>query len=223
MLRPFQLVGRHARLEPLTSEHVPGLAAAAAGDRSSYAFTSVPDGLHETADYVRAALAEQSGGQVLPFAVVRTRDDAVVGSTRFLDMAVLGRPGVVLPDESRTPDVVEIGSTWYAASAQRTAVNTEVKLLLLGHAFDAWGVLRVTLKTDARNQRSRAAIDGLGAVFEGVRRAHTTASDGTVRDSAYYSIVAAEWPAVRDGLRRKLDRARQEPQVTMQHSAVPNG
>jgi RimJ/RimL family protein N-acetyltransferase len=82
-----------------------------------------------------------------------------------------------------------------------------VKLLQLGHAFDVWRVLRVTLKTDARNQRSRTAIERLGARFEGVRRAHTTAGDGTVRDSAYYSILAAEWPAVRDGLRLRLDRA----------------
>lgn len=82
-----------------------------------------------------------------------------------------------------------------------------MKLLQLGHAFDVWRVLRVTLKTDARNQRSRTAIERLGARFEGVRRAHTTAGDGTVRDSAYYSILAAEWPAVRDGLRLRLDRA----------------
>ena len=204
VLRPFTLTGRHARLEPLSTVHVAGLAAAAAEDRSSYAFTRVPDGAVEAAEYVRAALAEQAGGQVLPFAVVRSRDDAVVGSTRFLDMEVLGRPGVVLPSEELPPDGVEIGSTWYAASAQRTAVNTEVKLLLLAHAFEVWRVLRVTLKTDARNQRSRAAIERLGARAEGIRRAHTTASDGTVRDSAYYSIVAAEWPTVRDGLRRRL-------------------
>jgi len=204
VLRPFELTGRHVRLEPLSTAHEPGLVAAAAEDRSSYALTRVPDGPIEVAAYVRAALAEQDGGQVLPFAVVRTRDDAVVGCTRFLDMEVLGRPESVLLDTDRTPDVVEIGSTWYAASAQRTPLNTEAKLLLLGHAFDAWQVLRVTLKTDARNQRSRTAIERLGAVFEGIRRAHTLASDGTVRDSAYYSIVAAEWPAVRDGLRSRL-------------------
>ena len=207
MLRPFELTGRHVRLEPLSSAHVPGLVAAAAEDRSSYGWTSVPDGPEEAAEYVRSALAEQDGGRVLPFAVVRTGDDAVVGSTRFLDMEVLGRPDVVLLDDERPPDAVEIGSTWYAASAQRTPLNTEAKLLLLGHAFDVWRVLRVTLKTDARNQRSRAAIERLGASFEGVRRAHTIASDGTVRDSAYFSIVSAEWPAVRNGLRRRLSGA----------------
>ena len=204
MLRAFELAGEHARLEPLSEAHAPALAAAAAVDRSSYAFTRVPDGREEAAEFVRQALAEQAGGQVLPFAVVRTRDDTVVGSTRFLDMEVLGVPGVVVPDDRRPPSVVEIGSTWYAASAQRTALNTEVKLLLLGHAFDVWRVLRVTLKTDARNERSRTAIERLGARLEGIRRAHTTASDGTIRDSAYYSIVAAEWPAVRNGLLRRL-------------------
>lgn len=207
MLRAFELTGEHVRLEPLSPAHVPALAAAAAEDRGSYAFTRVPDGPAETAEYVRAALGERAAGQVLPFAVVRAHDDAVVGSTRFLDMEVLGVPGVLVPDEQRPPSVVEIGSTWYAASAQRTALNSQVKLLLLGHAFDVWRVLRVTLKTDARNQRSRTAIERLGARFEGVRRAHTMASDGTVRDSAYYSIVAAEWPGVRDGLRRRLDGA----------------
>lgn len=219
MLSPFVLAGEHVRLEPLSRGHVPGLAAAAAEDRASYAFTHVPDGHAETAEYVATALAELAGGRVLPFAVVRTRDDAVVGSTRFLDMEVLGRPGVVVPDDERPPSVVEIGSTWYAASAQRTALNTEVKLLLLGHAFDVWRVLRVSLKTDARNQRSRTAIERLGARSEGIRRAHTTASDGTIRDSAYYSILAAEWPAVRDGLRHRLGR-------TAGHEAtapVPNG
>jgi N-acetyltransferase len=211
MLTPFVLAGEHVRLEPLSPAHVPGLAAAAAEDRAGYAFTRVPDGEADTADYVRTALAEQAGGQVLPFAVVRAADDAVVGSTRFLDMEVLGLPGVVAPSDDRPPSVVEIGSTWYAASAQRTPLNTEVKLLLLGHAFDGWRVLRVTLKTDARNQRSRTAIERLGARFEGIRRAHTTASDGTVRDSAYYSVVAAEWPAVRDGLRSRLRRAPATP------------
>jgi N-acetyltransferase len=206
MLSPVHLTGEHARLEPLSTAHVPGLAAAAAEDRSSYALTRVPDGPAETAEYVRTALTEQAGGQVLPFAVVRTSDDAVVGSTRYLDMEVLGRPGVVLPDDEYPPTVVEVGSTWYAASAQRTPINTEAKLLLLGHAFDVWGALRVTLKTDARNERSRTAIARLGARFEGIRRAHTTASDGTIRDSAYYSIVGTEWPGVRAGLRRRLGR-----------------
>ena len=115
-MTPLRLAGEHARLEPLSAAHVPGLAAAAAEDRGSYAFTRVPDGEAEAEEYVRTALAEQAGGQVLPFAVLRTRDDAVVGSTRFLDMEVLGVPGVVVPDDRHPPSVVEIGSTWYASA-----------------------------------------------------------------------------------------------------------
>jgi RimJ/RimL family protein N-acetyltransferase len=204
MLAPFGLSGRHARLEPMTEAHVPRLAAAAAEDRATYAFTRVPRGGVETAEYVRAALAEQAEGRALPWVVRRCVDDAVVGSTRYLDMELLGG-AVPVPDADHPPSVLEIGNTWYAASAQRTAINTEVKLLLLTQAFDVWDVVRVTLKTDARNARSRAAIERLGARFEGIRRAHTLAVDGTVRDSAYYSIVRAEWPNVRSGLLQRLD------------------
>lgn len=205
MLTPFVLEDRHVRLEPLVLEHVPALAGAAAEDRTSYAFTRVPDGLDDTEAYVRSALQDQATGGSLPFAVRRLSDDRVVGSTRFLDLEVFTSPtpwppGVAhgpVPDDDHPPTVAEIGSTWYAASAQRTVVNSACKLLMLSKAFDDWGCLRVTLKTDARNAASRAGIERLGALFEGVRRAHTPASDGTVRDSAYYSIVAAEWPAVR--------------------------
>jgi RimJ/RimL family protein N-acetyltransferase len=199
VLTPFVLEDRHVRLEPLVLEHVPGLADAAAEDRTSYAFTRVPDGLEDTEAYVRSALLDQATGTSLPFAVRRLSDDRLVGSTRFLDLERFGGP---VPDDEHPPTVAEIGSTWYAASAQRTAVNSACKLLLLSRAFDDWGCLRVTLKTDARNRASRAGIERLGALFEGGRRAHTTASDGTVRDSAYYSILAAEWPAVRDRLVR---------------------
>jgi RimJ/RimL family protein N-acetyltransferase len=203
MLTPFSLHGQHARLEPLSEAHVPALAAAAAQDRTTYAYTHVPAGEAEAAEYVAAALREQAAGQALPWAIRRLADGAVVGSTRFLDLGLLGGPGAELGDE-RPPNVLEIGHTWYAASAQRTAVNTEVKLLLLSHAFDVWSALRVSLKTDARNARSRAAIERLGASFEGVRRAHMTAADGGVRDTAYYSITRPEWPAVRDRLATRL-------------------
>jgi RimJ/RimL family protein N-acetyltransferase len=199
MLRPFALEGRHARLEPLTERHVEGLAAAAAEDRSGYRFARVPDGVAATGEYVRQALAEQAAGRTLPFAVRRLADDRLVGSTRYLDMEVFGTPDGE-PADDRPPSVLEIGATWYAASAQRTAVNTDVKLSLLAHAFEVWEVLRVTLKTDARNQGSRTAILRLGARFEGVRRAHVPAVDGGVRDTAYYSILRAEWPDVRAAL-----------------------
>ena len=208
MLTPLILEGRSVRLEPLALEHADDLARAAAEDRSTYAYTWVPDGPADAERYVQAALEHQAGGRALPWAVRRLSDGRVVGSTRFLDLEVFGwpppwPPGVAPgpePSDERPPSVVEIGSTWYAATAQRTGVNAEVKLLLLTHAFEAWQALRVTLKTDARNTASRRAIERLGAAFEGVRRAHAPASDGTVRDSAYFSIVASEWPGVRRDL-----------------------
>ena len=174
MIEPFTLTGRHVRLEPLAAAHVDGLAAAAAEERGSYGYTWVPDGPDETARYVEAALEHASAGRAVPFAVRRLADGVLVGST------------------------------WYAASAQRTAINTECKLLLLTHAFETWRSLRVTLKTDARNAASRRAIERIGGRFEGVRRVHTVATDGSLRDTAYFSIVAAEWFTVRAGLVARL-------------------
>ena len=212
MLAPFTLTGRHVRLEPLDPSHVDGLAAAAAESRDSFGFTWVPDGRDDTVRYVEAALEHASSGRAVPFAVRRLSDGALVGSTRFLDLEVFQDPapwppGIGTggaPTDDNPPSVAEIGSTWYAASAQRTAINTEAKLLLLTHAFETWRSLRVTLKTDARNAASRRAIERVGARFEGVRRVQTVATDGTLRDTAYFSIVAAEWFVVRAGLVARL-------------------
>jgi N-acetyltransferase len=214
VLSPFRLEGKVVRLEPLAPEHVPGLAQAAAENRASYGFTWVPDGPEDTDRYVASALAYGATGHAVPFAVRGVADQRIVGATRFLDLAVFTwpppwPPGVdpgPEPSDDALPSVAEIGSTWYAASAQRTGVNAECKLLMLTHAFEVWNVLRVTLKTDARNRASRGAIERLGARPDGVLRAHSPASDGTIRDTAYYSIVAAEWPQVRDGLLRRLAR-----------------
>ena len=209
MLSPFVLESAQVRLEPLAAQHAGPLAAAAAADRRSYRLTWVPDGLDDARDYVAAALDGQADGRALPFAVRRRADGAIVGSTRFLDLDVFAPPpppwppGVGRgpePADDLPPSVAEIGSTWYAAACQRTGINTACKLLLLGHAFDVWGTIRVTLKTDARNDASRRAIERLGALPEGVRRAHAPGLDGTIRDTAYYSIIAAEWPRVRDRL-----------------------
>lgn len=212
MLAPFTLTGSHVRLEPLTMDHVDELAAAAVQERGSYGFTWVPDGLDETKTYVEGALEHAASGRAVPFAVRRLSDGAIVGSTRFMDLEVFENPapwppgvGVgAVPSDENPPAVAEIGSTWYAASAQRTAVNTETKLLLLTHAFETWRSLRVTLKTDARNEASRRAIERIGGRFEGVRRVHTVATDGGLRDTAYYSIVAAEWFTVRANLVSRL-------------------
>jgi RimJ/RimL family protein N-acetyltransferase len=212
VLSPFVLQSAQVRLEPLTEDHAAPLAAAAAEDRTSYRFTWVPDGLADARRYVAAALADQAGGRALPLAVHSRADDRIVGCTRYLDLEVFAWPPAWPPGVGRGPEpaddappsVAEIGSTWYAASCQRTAINTACKLLLLTHAFETWATLRVTLKTDARNAASRRAIERLGAHAEGVRRAHSPATDQTIRDTAYYSIIAAEWPAVRDRLTAAL-------------------
>ena len=159
------------RLEPLELTHVDALVAAATADRATYAFTLVPDSAAAMTAYVGEALDDERTGWAMPFAIRRRADDRIVGSTRFLDLDDW--------DGSGTPTAGEIGNTWLAASAQRSRVNTECKLLLLTHAFDEWKVERITFKTDARNQRSRQAIERIGARFEGVRRAHTLASDGS--------------------------------------------
>jgi RimJ/RimL family protein N-acetyltransferase len=209
MPEPVILEGKHVRLEPLSAAHTDGLLRAAAESRETYAFTKVPGDRDAMARYIEEALQDQATGDSLPFAVRDVQRDTLVGATRFLDLdywtATPAWPaGRTVARTGAVPTVAEIGSTWLAASAQRTPCNTEAKLLLLTHAFEEWGVLRVTLKTDARNTRSRTAIERIGARFEGIRRAHTLAVDGTVRDSAYYSILGEEWPGVRSALEARL-------------------
>jgi len=137
---------------------------------------------------------------------VRLRDGVVIGSTRFWNLEQWARPEGYPRHGRIAPDVCEIGYTWLTRSAIRTAANTEAKLLMLTHAFETWDVLRVCLHTDARNSRSRAAIERIGAKFEGILRAHRMAADFTVRDSARFSIMAEEWPDVKERLKRLLDR-----------------
>jgi RimJ/RimL family protein N-acetyltransferase len=200
-VEPVTLSGQHVRLVPLTPDHAAGLLAAAAGDRSTFTYTWVPDGDQDVNRYVARALADQAAGTALPFATTRKSDGVVVGSTRFMNAErwEWARAGA-------HPDAVEIGSTWLTAGAQRTPINTEAKLLMLAHAFEEWNVVRVTLKTDARNARSRNAILRLGAQFDGVLRSHMPAYDAPApRDSAYYSILASEWPDVRARLTASLE------------------
>ena len=142
----------------------------------------------------------------VPFAILREQDASVIGSTRFWNIERWSWP----PEHPRhgrpTPDACEIGYTWFARSALRTGANTEAKFLMLRHAFETWQVLRVCLHTDVRNQRSRTAIERIGGKFEGILRAHRIAADFTPRDSARFSIVAAEWPVVKQHLEERLDR-----------------
>lgn len=207
VVRPVTLEGRWVRLEPLTRAHGAGVLAAASGARDTYGFTLVPGTEAETAAYIDGALAEQEAGRTLPFATVDRARDAVVGCTRLFNIEFWPwPPGNANQRGAERPDVAEIGWTWLAAAAQRTPINTEAKLLMLAHAFDHWRVYRVSLMTDARNQRSRNAIMRLGARFDGVLRAARPASDGAIRDTAAFSILEAEWPAVRANLEARLEQ-----------------
>ncbi|GHB63921.1 N-acetyltransferase [Streptomyces xanthochromogenes] len=215
MPAPVILSGRSVRLEPLSPTHAPALAAAAAADRTSYAFTPVPHGLDAAYAYVHSAMADQEAGRSLAFATVRAADGLVVGSTRFCELDYWDGP-VVWPPAPRgpltgaadaVPDAAEIGGTWLSAHAQGTGINSEAKLLMFQHAFDTWRVRRISLRADARNARSRAAIERLGAVSEGVRRVHTRGLDGLVRGTAFYSVLDEEWPVVRHTIEQRLARA----------------
>ena len=192
----------HVRLEPLTRAHVPGLLAAARSEAASalYQWSFVPLSVATMTQYVDEAIAAREAGTALPFATVRCADDRVLGSTRFFDIERWTWPAGHAQAARRGPDACEIGYTWLAADALRTAANSEAKLLMLGYAFETWGVERVCFHTDARNERSRNALLRVGARFEGVLRAHRLAADLVPRDSARYSIIAAEWPAVKSRL-----------------------
>ena len=194
------LQGRIVRLEPLSEGHVEALAEASSEDRGTYGFTTVPNGLEETRAYVLQAVADRRAGLGIPFAQVRLSDGRVVGTTRFTNL------------RRWEPDprlyAVEIGWTWLAAGAQRSGINVEAKLLLLGYAFDVLQVGRVDLKTDARNERSQKAIGALGATCEGIHRnwqpSHAPGEEGLLRDTMMFSFVAGEWPEIRRRLEERL-------------------
>jgi RimJ/RimL family protein N-acetyltransferase len=201
------LTGNHVRLEPLTPLHLDSLLAAApAADPSLYALTPVPQARDAMARYIATALEWRDAGTAVPYATVRLSDNAVIGSTRFYNVEHWSWPEGHPHHGRLHPDVCEIGYTWLTQSAIRTAANTEAKLLMLTHAFETWNVFRVCLHTDARNQRSRDAMLRIGAKFEGILRAHKIANDLTVRDSARYSITAAEWPLAKQQLAARLLR-----------------
>jgi RimJ/RimL family protein N-acetyltransferase len=196
------LEGALVRLEPLEHRHTADLAKAAEEDRASYAFTWVPRA-HEVGGYLDAQLARAAAGRLAPYAQVSLATGRAVGATAYWD-----------PRHWRTDDqldAIEIGFTWLARSAQGTGVNAEAKLLLFRHAFEEWQVSRVDLKTDARNSRSRAAIQSVGARLEGVlrnwSRSWAPGEEGRLRDSAMYSITAAEWPERRPLLEARVRKS----------------
>ena len=206
LIRPVTLEGSHVRLEPLMPAHVPALVEAASRDRSTYQWTTVPGDAEGMRQYVEAAMALAAREEAVPFATVRRGDGLVLGSTRFANFEWHAWPEGNPNRRKGGPDGVEIGWTWLSGEAQRTAINTEAKYLMLRHAFETWGVRVVRLKTDSRNERSRAAIQRIGCQFDGVIRAHSPGADGTLRDSAYYSMLDTGWPAAREALEARLAR-----------------
>ena len=200
------LHGKHIRLEPLEHRHVDGLVAASSGEPHLYRWSPVPQGKTEAIDYINTALAWRDAGTAVPFAIVRIKDSLVIGSTRFWNIERWSWPPSHPSHGRGLPDACEIGYTWMARSAIRTAANTEAKFLMLTHAFELWQMLRVCLHTDARNERSRAAIERIGGKFEGILRAHRMAADFIPRDSVRYSIIATEWPGVKERLIHMMDR-----------------
>lgn len=190
-IEPIVLRGEHVRLEPMSPGHVDGLAAVGL-EPSIWEFMVDRiidrDGMRV---FVEKALADQAQGRSLPFVTRLAATDEIVGTSRFGNISTADRR-------------VEIGWTWIAPEWQRSAVNTEAKLLMLTHAFEIWKCIRVEFKTDALNQRSRTAIRRLGAIEEGTLRQHMITDTGRFRDSVYFSILDNEWPQIRSDLRRKL-------------------
>ncbi len=197
------LEGGLVRPEPLGPQHADDLAAAGEEDRDTYAYTVVPRA-DEVAAYIDAQPARAATGRLAPYAQISLATGRAVGHTAYWE------PRSWLSGDAL--DAIEVGFTWLARSAQGTGLNAESKLLLFRHAFETWHVARVDLKTDARNARSRAAIASTGARFEGVlrnwSRSWAPGEEGRLRDSAGYSVTAAEWPACRERLERRVGRAR---------------
>jgi RimJ/RimL family protein N-acetyltransferase len=200
MIESVELPGRAIRLEPLNLRHVDRLVAAAATDPSLYQWSPVPQGRPATVAYIETALEWLAQGTAVPFAIVDAASGEIIGSTRFFNIERWAWPPTDPGGRRGLPDACEIGYTWLRRSAVRTGVNTEAKLLMLTHAFEVWRVLRVCLHTDERNRRSWAAIERIGGQFEGILRAHRLAADFTPRNSARFSILAAEWPTVKERL-----------------------
>jgi N-acetyltransferase len=200
------LEGSLVRLEPLGHQHERDLAEAAEKDRTTYGFTWVPVAA-EVGGYIDAQLERAATGRLVPYAQIDRTTGRAVGATAYWDPRLW-------PGQEDRLQAVEVGFTWLGASAQGTGINAEAKLLLFTHAFENWRVARVDLKTDARNERSRAAIAATGARFEGVlrnwSRSWAPGEEGLLRDSAIFSITSAEWPECKKGLEVRVQRALSE-------------
>jgi N-acetyltransferase len=191
ILTPVTLEGRHVRLEPLAQTHHAALCTVGLDPELWELIPYRVATSEDMAAYIQTALNLQAAGTALPFATVHAPSGQVIGSTRFMNIDLANRR-------------VEIGATWIAAPWRRTAVNTEAKYLMLRHAFETLGCIRVELKTDALNQRSRNAIRRIGATEEGTLRHHMITWSGRLRDSVYFSVLDSEWPRVKRDLEQKL-------------------
>jgi len=189
---PVTLEGRHVRLEPLSHGHAEGLAEVGLAEELWRWIPTPVRSKEEMVEYLAAALDEQRRGISLPFATIEKTGGRPIGSTRFANIDCIHHR-------------VEIGWTWIAPNWQRTAVNTEAKFLMLRHAFETLKCIRVELKTDSLNEKSRAAIQRIGAKEEGTFRNHMITASGRLRHSVYFSIIDSEWPAAKTALQQKLD------------------
>lgn len=190
-LNEVVLEGELVRLEPLTTDHASGMLAAASTDRSTFGLTTVPEAnMQSVGHYITTAREQHDRAEGLAFATIRRSDDRLVGSTRFMSAEYWN----LIDEQPRsTPIAIEVGYTWLISEAQRTGINAEAKVLMFNYAFDVLSVERITLKTDARNHRSRRNIERAGATFDGILRRHMPASDGGYRNSAMYSLLREEW------------------------------
>lgn len=198
----LHLAHNDIELRPLSETDARGLSEASSEDASIYKFSHCPTGLKETEAYIETALAQRAKGARFPFTIIW--ENRIIGTTSFADYQPWSWPSNSANQRHDTPETLEVGYTWLAKSAQRTACNTTAKYLLLNHAFEVFNVLRVSIQTDERNDVSRNAIERIGAKFEGIRRFHKVASDGIYRSSAQYSIVQDEWQQVKTALLARL-------------------
>ena len=193
-VKPVMLTGKHVRLEPLAEKHIPGLAEIGVGqtfwDFMVYGNIATVEDMR---GWVQDILSRAEKGTDLPFVAIHLASARVAGATRYLN---------IMPKDRG----LEIGGTWYGPDFQRTPVNTECKYLLLQHAFETLGCIRVQLKTDLRNERSQKSIERIGAVKEGILRNHMILPDGRIRDSVFYSILDTEWPEVKKRLEEMMNR-----------------
>jgi RimJ/RimL family protein N-acetyltransferase len=193
-VRPVVLTGKYVRLEPMTEEHIPGLAEIGAGQPFwDFMVYGEVNSVEDMQNWVQEILSRAEKGTDLPFVAMHLASGRVAGATRYLN---------IMPKDRG----LEIGGTWYGLDFQRTAMNTECKYLLLQHAFETLGCIRVQIKTDLRNDRSQKAIERIGAVKEGVLRNHMILPDGRIRHSVFYSILDTEWPLIKVRLQEMLAR-----------------